>query len=88
MLIQLNPEIQTYNAYKDRDPFNPMETFNSMLEEEIMLMLVVHAFFKSNEYCKFYYTNDPTPTYQHFFSGTKMSYFSTLNVERMPWKIS
>ena len=27
--------IQTYNAYKDRDPFNPMETCNNMLDEEM-----------------------------------------------------
>ena len=27
--------IQTYNAYKDRDPFNPVEAFSSMLDEEL-----------------------------------------------------
>ena len=27
--------IQTYNAYKDRDPFNPVEVFSSMLDEEL-----------------------------------------------------
>ena len=27
--------IQTYNAYKDRGPFNPMETCNNMLDEEM-----------------------------------------------------
>ena len=27
--------IQAYNAYKDRDPFNPVEAFSSMLDEEL-----------------------------------------------------
>ena len=26
--------IQTYNAYKDRDPFNPTQTFSRMIDEE------------------------------------------------------
>ena len=27
--------IQTYNAYKDRDPFNPLQTFTRMIDEEL-----------------------------------------------------
>ena len=26
--------IQTYNAYKDRDPFSPTQTFSRMIDEE------------------------------------------------------
>ena len=27
--------IQTYNAYKDRDPFNPLQTFTRIIDEEL-----------------------------------------------------
>jgi len=27
--------IQAYNAYKDRDPFDPLEAFSSMLDKEM-----------------------------------------------------
>ena len=42
--------IQTYNAYKDRDPFDPMETFNNMLVEERLKCWSLTSFLRKPYY--------------------------------------
>ena len=47
--------IQTYNAYKDRDPFDPMETFNNMLVEERLKCWSLTSFLRKPISSKSYY---------------------------------
>ena len=77
--------IQAYNAFKDRDPYKPLEAFHNMLDEDTWICWSGHSRLSRKKKKKFIII-EQAPTYQHFCSGTIMNYLSTLKGEGQPWK--